>query len=476
MGQGTGLEFFKVNMDWQTVVKENRLAVREVRLSEITNNLRIEAEFYTAQTTSVGLVRGGDVVSFSQYGTSKGLNENSLGYPVLRLNEFELSFSGRPAKYCDLLSEAEFVSLKLKKGDVLICRTNGNPEYVGKSALVMEDADYAFASYLFRLNTNDKIGPATLVAYLNSRIGREEVGKYSIVSNQANFSPAKFREITIPLFTKAFESQVEGIFLKSWTAYKEAKIKYLEAETAFLSEIGLRGYSSTSSNISVRSLKQCSKEDRFDAEYWQPKYDKMANKVSSVSQKELGEIASAKKGVETGSEAYEEEGKSFVRVSDFSIYGIDEGEKKISEELYETLKENYKPHKGEVLFTKDGTIGISFALHDDIEAIVSSAFLRLKPKIKINSDYLALVLNSVYCKAQIERMSGGAIIAHLKPDSAMKIKIPMLSDKKQEELARKVSDALRLRKEAKALLEKAERAVEIFIEQDEKSALAYLSK
>ena len=73
-------------------------------------------------------------------------------------------------------------------------------------------------------------------------------------------------------------------------------------------------------------------------------------------------------------------------------------------------------------------------------------------------------------------MSGGAIIAHLKPDSAMKIKIPMLSDKKQEEIALKVSDALRLRKEAKILLEKSKRAVEIFIEQNESEALKYLSR
>jgi predicted PilT family ATPase len=73
-------------------------------------------------------------------------------------------------------------------------------------------------------------------------------------------------------------------------------------------------------------------------------------------------------------------------------------------------------------------------------------------------------------------MSGGAIIAHLKPESAMQVKIPMLSEKKQEELADKVLEALKLRKEAKVLLEKAKRAVEIFVEKDEKEALVFLTK
>jgi predicted PilT family ATPase len=71
-------------------------------------------------------------------------------------------------------------------------------------------------------------------------------------------------------------------------------------------------------------------------------------------------------------------------------------------------------------------------------------------------------------------MSGGAIISHLKPESAMQVKIPMLSEQKQEEIADKVLEALRLRKEAKELLEKAKRAVEIFVEKDEKEALNIL--
>jgi hypothetical protein len=81
----------------------------------------------------------------------------------------------------------------------------------------------------------------------------------------------------------------------------------------------------------------------------------------------------------------------------------------------------------------------------------------------------------MYCKAQIERMSGGAIIAHLKPESAMRIKVPMLARARQDELANMVLKAFEMRKEAHDLLEKAKRAVEIFIEQDEASALSYLN-
>ena len=43
----------------------------------------------------------------------------------------------------------------------------------------------------------EKINSETLVAFLNSKYGREQINKQSMQSNQVNFSPAKFRKINI---------------------------------------------------------------------------------------------------------------------------------------------------------------------------------------------------------------------------------------------------------------------------------------
>ena len=93
-------------------------------------------------------------------------------------------------------------------------------------------------------------------------------------------------------------------------------------------------------------------------------------------------------------------------MADVSIDGIDTIEKNISPELLEEYGERYSPKKDEILFTKDGTIGISFVVNEDMRAVLSGAFLRLQKKIDIESEYLALVLNSVVSKMQIERFSG----------------------------------------------------------------------
>ena len=71
------------------------LSVSEISLSEVLKSgiMRIESEFYNSEKMVYHhCKKGKDIIVFSQYGTSKDLNEESLGYPVLRLNEYNQSF------------------------------------------------------------------------------------------------------------------------------------------------------------------------------------------------------------------------------------------------------------------------------------------------------------------------------------------------------------------------------------------------
>ncbi|MCF2146541.1 N-6 DNA methylase [Desmonostoc muscorum LEGE 12446] len=194
---------------------------------------RLEAEFYIAKTGKFNqFLSGGEVIDFVQYGTSKDLNENCIGYPVLRLNEFESNFIGTPAKYCHLIDEATFQSLKLRKGDVVICRTNGNPKLVGKSALVPKDTNFAFASYVFRVRPKKHlISSEVLTVFLNSQYGRQEIEKYSMTGNQTNFSPAKFREIQVPHFLDAFQKIINELVEASYQKREQSKLLLEIAKT-----------------------------------------------------------------------------------------------------------------------------------------------------------------------------------------------------------------------------------------------------
>ena len=181
-----------------------------------------------------------------------------------------------------------------------------------------------------------------------------------------------------------------------------------------------------------------------------------------------------KKCVEVGSREYLDEGIPFVRVSNLNPFEITE-EKYISEKLYAEVKQ-HQPREGEILFSKDATPGIAYYLREQPgKMIASGGILRLKRKTdKINDEYLMLVLNSILTKEQVKRDVGGSVILHWRPDQVKETLIPILSEDKQIQIQRKITESFNLRKQSKHLLECAKRAVEIAIKQDEQTAIEWL--
>lgn len=312
------------------------LTIKEVLIKDAFKKslFRLGAEFHTYSLDSTeSYYRGSDIIDICQYGTSEELNDQSKGFPVLRLNETDSLFIGTPSKFCLKISQEKFDDLRLCKNDVLICRTNGNKNLVGKATLVAEDVNYAYASYLFKVKPRVKlINPATLAIFLNSKYGRQQINKHSMVSNQANFSPAKFREIKIPKF-KLIQNKLENIVFQSFALHKKAKSLYTKAESLLLDTLGFNDFQPSTENISIKSLKDSFlTTGRLDAEYYQKKYEELTEFINRNLYRSLAELVTITKSIEPGSDFYSEneEGIPFLRVADYNNYGITNPSKKIS--------------------------------------------------------------------------------------------------------------------------------------------------
>ena len=57
-----------------------------VKFKEILDSpiLRLEAEYWNSKGSQALKLIGSEIIDFVQYGTSKGLNEDRKGYPILR--------------------------------------------------------------------------------------------------------------------------------------------------------------------------------------------------------------------------------------------------------------------------------------------------------------------------------------------------------------------------------------------------------
>jgi type I restriction enzyme S subunit len=137
-------------------------------------------------------VKLGEVLNDIKYGTSVKATSNGQGFPVLGIpNVLGGKIDKSSLRYVDL-PESERRNLTLEDGDILLVRTNANPDYIGRCALFENKrGTWLYASYLIRIRPDkQKVLPAYLVKFLQSErarrqflsIARTSAGNYNINS------------------------------------------------------------------------------------------------------------------------------------------------------------------------------------------------------------------------------------------------------------------------------------------------------
>ncbi len=171
----------------------------------------------------------GNHLKETRYGTSQKLSVIPQGYPVLRIpNVIGGEINTENMKYLAEIKPDERNKLILKKGAILLVRTNGNRDYVGRCAVFDLPEDYLFASYLIRLRTQDTIDPYFLVFYLNTANGRREIDlKTRTSAGQYNINTENIRSIKI--YIPPIKTQRRFLtLLQQWKVNKSKLVSSLE--------------------------------------------------------------------------------------------------------------------------------------------------------------------------------------------------------------------------------------------------------
>lgn len=452
------------------------LEIKEKKLYEVLSNkdFRIDSSFYTKEpkkNPDLIYAKIGEHLISSQYGISIEMNTDSVGYPIYRMNEIHDMLCDLDVDKCADITQAEYDRFALKDRDVLFNRTNSF-EWVGRTGIYYQNDDIqrTFASYLVRLNPKDSILPEYLCAYLNCKYGEWDVKRRARQSiNQTNVNPEEVKEIEIPILDIDLQQKIRCCFTQANSLRILSQKTYSEAELILHNELGINSIAVTDVNVSQKRFSDFINSGRLDAEYYQPKYDDLFSRLSKFETKRLGDIVQIRKSIEPGSEAYQNQGIPFIRVSNLSKFGFSDTEIHLSPDEYGDV---IRPKQNTILLSKDGSVGIAYKVEQDMDVITSGAILHLTiTDNEFMPDYLTLVLNSVIVGMQAERDAGGSIIQHWKPSEIENVIIPKLSQEIQQEITNKVKESFALRRESKRLLDLAKTAVETAIEQGENAAL-----
>jgi type I restriction enzyme M protein len=363
---------------------------------------------------------------------------------------------------------------QIKKDDVLIARSGS----FGKASIYLGSEIINSADIIIVESNKNKLNPFYLVGFLNSKFGTSQLFRFASGAVQGHVNLTILENLIIPNLKSNFQNLIESLIKCSYKILKNSKELYQQAEDLLLSELNLKDWQPTTETIAIKSFKESFLfSGRFDAEYYQPKYEDLLRKLDNCKIELLKDIVSIKKSIEPGSDAYQQDGLPFIRVSNLSKFGITSTEIHISHDLIENI-ESLKPKKDTILLSKDGSIGIAYKVDNNLEAITSGAILHLKIKkqISILPDYLTLVLNSIIVRLQAERDSGGSIIQHWRVSEIENIVIPVIDITIQENISQKIQMSFTTKKQSKQLLEIAKIGVERAIETDEETATIWINQ
>lgn len=467
-------------------------AISIIKWSEIEGKQRIDAEYYHPdylkkatqinQRSNFYLSKFDATLDCSAFYPSIAPLYKQKGIPFLRIDDIENGYviPDNDSVFLDksVLDKNKNTITGCYPGDIVIAK-GGNT--IAKVGMVMDDYPYYSTCrdlIIARTSALQVIDRYYLLAYLLSTYGQSSMIRTASQTGQPHLTLLSIRKLSIPFPTNKLIQHFKGIIEEAYKLYRSSIKLYAKAEDLFLSNLNLNDWNPIHTLTFIENYSNVSASRRADAEFFQPKFQEMFDKINNeVNFARLERLATFTKGIEVGSKEYTNEGYPFWRVSNLSKHGLENNNLNfISKDLYEKLKEYYEPAKGELLLSKDATPGVALYLQTPLKGVISSGILRLNLEEDILPFYLELVLNSIFVQLQIEQSAGGSIIKHWKPSEVKKTLIPRLRPKIETEICNLVQQSHWEHNLSRNLLENASRAVEIFIIDGEDHALSFLKR
>jgi len=433
--------------------------------SEIESTKRLEPRYFYNQSL---LKKSFDDYGFEELNTFATLKSGSTPeHFKSRQNEEDFYFikSADVKRYNLNFSTISFISkdthnkrrkFKVIPNDVLLSNTG---KYLGFACLIPDNIKEATTNQnIVRIRLKEKadtkFNPFFILSFLNSLFGQIEIESLLTLTGQKYLNMEKFKEIKIP---KIDEKGIKIISEKTEIIAENEKksLSILErAQNLFYQKIGI-----DFSKIEKEKTFSVKLSDFTEDDLWTPafSYPLYVNTLKAIQKKwqtvPLIEVVTAKKGNEVGSDNYnkyldkKDRDIPFVRTSDLVNYEVDQfPDFYIPKEIYQDLKQDVKA--GDVLFTKDGKVGMSAMFTKNDKAIVASGMVRLRlkaeaKKYNLTPEYLFVVLSlketGIY--PAIRRTVVASTIPHLREERLKELEIPILDKNSIDEITKLVKEA-----------------------------------
>ncbi len=406
-------------------------------------------------------------------------NFDKIGVPFLRVNEIQdgMLHLAEDTAFLpqELLDENKSTIAKCKQGDLIIAK-GGNS--LAKVAFLTDDHElYSVCRDIIVLRTQniEKLNKYYLWMFLHSQIGQKLLLRTASQTGQPHLTIEALYQLEIPLFSENFQDSFELLYVQSQETNRKSENLYIQAQTILLSELSLANWQPKNQLSFVKNYSDTQQAGRIDAEYFQPKYEDIIEKINMFDVLELSDTKYFKILTGTYTKEYSSESKYYIRSVDINNDLTIE-----TDNMYRTkekLESRFKVREGDIVTSRVGSIGTLGYISKELDgSYISDNILRIRNNHeKLDNLFLAFFLKQIGSML-MDRLSRGSVQQRLNQETLKEIKIPLIDVKIQEKISCKIRESHRLKKLSKQLLESAKRAVEIAIEQDEETAIKWLKE
>jgi type I restriction enzyme S subunit len=381
-----------------------------------------------------------------------------------------------PRELCDI-----FPTLKLvKPGDIVLTK-GGSVARVGlvtKEAAASRDLIFINSS---KLPERDY---TFLYLYFQTNFCNRLLIRSSSQTAQPHLTITLVRNLPLLDVSDEFKQKCLEVVQASFFARGKSLNLYTAAEQTLLTELGLRDWQPPAPLTYQRKASDVLRAGRLDVEHFHPKFEAAIEELKRKGAIHFIELGQMLFGITNGHTPLHHDFSigevPFLGAEHVKDFRIDyEPDRLITVEQHTGELARTRLQNGDLLITIKGRVGNTAVVEGlEKEVNINQDIARLRLTNALPHWYVAAFLNSRFGKLMIEKFSTGQINPFLGLANVRLLPIPVFDVAVMNRIAysthQLINDAYSSQTQAKLLLERAKRAVEIAIEESEAAALTYL--
>jgi len=365
---------------------------------------------------------------------------------------------------------------QLRENDILLYSVGVFAGYAALAEPHLFPANIPRSVAIIRLKNFDKLLPEYLCVFINSKYGKFQTKRLQAGNAQPMIALEKISKLTVVCLNIDFQKIIKKIYNKSYELRQYDKNLYQQATYILYKEFNLLNWVPKHNLWNIKRFSNVENANRLDAEYFQPKYDEILDKIKTYSN-----------GWDKIGNQFEQNKKNFLVDKDLEYKYIEIGSINITngEIIPETVLGKNLPanakidlQQNDILISKVRAYRGAVAIVEDTNYVGSSAFTVLHSKMnsKINKETLYTYFKLKPILELTLKYNTGSSYPTITDEDVLNIPIPIFKYEIQNTIENNIKKAKKIQFQSKQLLEIAKRGVEIAIEENENVATSWINE